>query len=124
MVVVGKKERLGEGRETRRPFGVWGSEFQILKKDRRVFYMTRSSTGGRIGHKELRSHLKPFRDDFESTFSAIASIFLDEGREDDTGEDGVNGEDVDSDNDSDDGGEVSDNGEADGEGEGVCSEDE
>jgi hypothetical protein len=41
MVVVGKKEGLGEGRETRRPFGVLGSEFQILKKDRHIFWMTR-----------------------------------------------------------------------------------
>jgi hypothetical protein len=74
MVVVGKKEGLGEGRETRRPFGVLGSEFQILKKDRRVFCMTRISGG--IGHKD----------------------FLDEGCEDDAGEDGVNGEDIGEDN--------------------------
>jgi hypothetical protein len=50
--------------------------------------MTRISGGG-IGHKELRSHLKPFHDDFESVFGAIASILLDEGREDDAGGDGV-----------------------------------
>ena len=68
-------------------------------------------SGGGMGHKELRSHLKPFYDDFESVFGAIASIF-----------DGVSGEDIDSDNGSDDGGEASDNGEADAEG--VCSEDE
>jgi hypothetical protein len=79
-------------------------------------------SGGRISHKELRSHLKPCSNDPEAAFGAIASIFHDEGCEEDAEADSGNGEDVDSDNGSDDGGEVSDDGE--GEGGGECSENE